>query len=226
MQLKIQAVNNAKISYYIYGAKPKVLILSGIHGDEFEVIGCLKKSIRKHLGKLPDFIFIPEMSPSAVLQKTRFNKSNIDLNRGFLKGSADDEVKTAMKILRNYSFEICLSFHEDLQQRDFYFYDSGNLSGTKELDILKQEIKSLGINLFNGIDDPDDPVLGYEFKDGYSTTQAQALRDKEENGTFGSWAMRQQIIKRIIAPEIPGFLCIAQKQKIVDVFLRRIVWSG
>ena len=49
-----------------------LLILSGMHGDEYEVIDCVKNYLAENTG-LPHYEYISEVSPSAVSRKTRRN---------------------------------------------------------------------------------------------------------------------------------------------------------
>lgn len=108
MELKIRTVGDIEVQYYISGKQPSLLLLTGTHGDELEVIDCLKKTIKINLAQLPEFVFIPEMSPSAVLQKTRLNKDGLDINRHFFDDSDIEEVKAVMKIIGQHQFELGL----------------------------------------------------------------------------------------------------------------------
>jgi len=62
-----------KIPYFLSGNNPQLLIVSGTHGDEFAIISSLDEIIQKYIDDLVPFMYIPELSPSAVRQKTRTN---------------------------------------------------------------------------------------------------------------------------------------------------------
>ena len=53
------SVRLPSFEYFIKGKNPKLLIHSGTHGDEFEVIDIVKKCVLKYEDKLPDFVFVP-----------------------------------------------------------------------------------------------------------------------------------------------------------------------
>lgn len=224
MKKFIKTLGEVKIEYYINGKNPKLLILSGTHGDEYEIIECLRKEIYKRLEKLPDFLYIPVVSPSAVDQRKRQNKDGKDLNRSFFDNSNINEVKTNISILEGHHFDICLSFHEDPEYKDFYMYDfhGADLEKSSTLEKLRKEIRSLGVGLLNGIDDPSDPTLGNVFLNGYKYYPPNESGDTS-SGFFAYWAFSKGIIKRYINPEIPGKLDPNTKEKIVDIIFRNII---
>jgi predicted deacylase len=120
------------ISYYKKGVKPILLLMSGTHGNEYKVIKPLINIVYLYSSKLPDFIFIPEVSPSAVKKHTRENDSNNDLNRKFTEQTDDTEARTIMRIVSNYNFKLGISFHEDPELNSFYMYDCAKM----DIDIL------------------------------------------------------------------------------------------
>jgi len=219
-----KTVGEAKTEYFINGKKPSLLIVSGVHGDEFGVINSVRASIRRYLTRLPDFLFIPEMSSSAVLLGTRKNKEGLDLNRSFFDDSPSGEIRLIMEIIKNFHFDICFSFHEDLSLSEFYFYDAfgKNLGGSKLLKDLQEEIESFDVNLLNGVDDPNDPVLGDTFVDGYHYYPIEK-GFANKFGFFSDWCFVNKIIKRYINPEIPGHLPQGKKDKLVDLIFRYLI---
>lgn len=224
MQKFVKTRGKTKTEYFIQGKNPSLLIVSGVHGDEFGVINSVRASIRRYLIRLPDFLFIPEMSPSAVLLGTRKNKEGLDLNRSFFDNSTSEEVRAIIEIIKNFHFNICFSFHEDLELAEFYLYDAfdKNLEGSKLLRQLQREIKSLGVSLLNGVDDPDDPVLGDKFVGGYRFYPAEK-RITNKFGFFSDWCFINRVIERYINPEIPGQLTQDKKDKLVDFIFRYLI---
>lgn len=205
----------ADLEYYISGNNPKLLIHSGTHGDEYEVIDCVKKSIKKYSYMLPEFVFVPNVSPSAVKAKTRLNANLKDLNRIFYSTSDDDEVISNIQIIEKFNFDMMISFHEDYEFYDYYIYDESqsSITKTKILNNLKN-ISNLGVGLLTGTDDLRDPHLGHEFKEGYA--EFKYSNNIAEDGTVTVWAYSNVSSKSILVPEIPGKIKASLKQKIVD----------
>jgi len=186
--------------FFQKGTHPSILLLSGMHGDEFRVIESLITILQEHEAKIPDFIFIPQVSPSAVKQKTRLNSRGVDLNRIFTDDVRDEEGVALLSIIQPYHFPLCLSFHEDLDSNSFYMYDSGRVEDGK-LEEFRATLKRSNIPLFSGIDDPQDPVLGCTITDGYYSVQQKYTYS---DGFFMDYVIRNKICDRFITLEIPG----------------------
>lgn len=217
----LNAKSQTKIKYYAGGARPRLLIITGMHGDEFGAVKCVEQAVKKYLNKLPPFAFIPKASPSAVRQRTRFNQEGFDLNRNFFDDTQSNEVKTIMSIVKKYKFDLCVSFHEDPEQEEFYCYDCGEGQDCRKINSFQQAARALGFKLFNGIDDHADPALGHQCIDGYIGIPRDFYQ--QDNGIFEHWAMRRGIIKRILTPEIPGKLPKNKKQQLVELFFRQVI---
>lgn len=208
--------------YFVKGNNPKLLIHSGTHGDEFESIDIVKKCVEKYENKLPDFIFVPVVSPSAVSAKTRFNDNGKDLNRVFFSDSTEIEVQVNAKIINGHKFDLMISFHEDPESFEYYIYDEG-LNTEKSEKILKHnsKLKNFGVKLLNGIDDFNDPRLGKEFIEGYN--KLIISEDLTNNGMATVWAIAEKHTKNSLTPEIPGLLTLKQKEMIIDSFFKDIL---
>lgn len=210
-------MGKTQIPYYEKGEAPALLIHSGTHGDEYGVIESVRLAVEKYEDRLPDFVYVPIVSPSAVDKRTRENDQKLDLNRNFLEDSTVGEVEANFQIVRDKRFDLLVTFHED-NSRDskFYLYDYGEaLGGTDQWKEFKKELKELNVELLTGVDDPGDPSLNQTFFDGYYFGEVSA-----EGGMFDSWAVRQGIIKRALVPEIPGHLSQKTKNEAVDLFFR------
>ena len=188
------------------GNKTRWLIHTGTHGDEFEVIDLVKKYIEKNKSRLPDFLWIPEVSPSAVALKTRKNIRGLDVNRNFFDDCDDAEVESNLKIIKNKKFEIFISFHEDLTTDKFYLYDSEDFSKSSALKNLYQKIADLGVEFYDGLDDPN---LGNIVKNGY-------VIEDSKDGQISVYIYKNKIANRVLIPEIPGKASPATKDKIVE----------
>jgi len=211
--------------YFLSGAKPNLLLLSGTHGDEYESIRAIGECLRKYQNSLPPFLYIPFVSPSAVKLQTRKNKAGLDINRTFLAKSKDRETENVMEIVSRYRFNLCVTFHEDPEQKDFYLYDSGSVTA-KDWKIFKKRLKGLGVGMLNGVDDATDPILGNRFEDGYKaflTDKSSPASDGEGDGTFWSWAVAKGLVKKVMTPEVPGKLPIKTKGKVVEAFFQEII---
>jgi hypothetical protein len=218
---KVQ-VKNSGLSYFVSGDKPRLLIQAGTHGDEYEVTECVLKAMRKYRDVLPPFIFVPIVSPSAVAKKTRANGLGHDMNRSFFSDSGDPEVEQNLKIIQDGRFDLFVSFHEDPTQNQYYVYDIAYHDRPNEL-VMKhnQRLKSQGICLLNGVDDPDDPDLGYLFTDGYNKLAFPT--GHPDNGSISSWVFNRQITKEYLLPEIPGRVDLDVKHFIVETFFSEVI---
>lgn len=215
--------------YFLSDENPTLLMASGTHGDESEIVPLVEEIVWKYHDKLPPFMFIPEISPSACELNTRENKDGLDLNRSFTVPPPADEVKAMMDLWSNYKFGIFLNFHTDPDASDFYLYDGTKhrnrkkrrIDNTRAFELLKKDIQSVGINLFNGIDDEEDPTLGYEVKDGYAYWP---VATKETDYTADDWLIIEaDLAKQIINPEIPGRATLEQKGIIIESIIRRLI---
>ena len=215
-----ETVDGEGVEYFVHGESPRILIHSGTHGDEYESIGIVSGLIKKYLAILPDFVFVPKVSPSAVELKTRKNKRGIDLNRSFIDGSNDPEVLANIKIASLYDYQTCISFHEDPGVNYFYIYDSG-LINSKKLSTLRSEISKLKVPLLTGYDDPDDAVLRNKFYKGYK--RFPSVQNSDHDGTFWGWALNKGIIKNMLDPEIPGLAKKEVKTKMINLLFELIL---
>ncbi len=206
------------LSHVQSSPNPRILLVSGIHGDEWEVIDFVKEAIDKYRDTLPSFLYIPELSPSAVLKKTRLNGEGKDINRCFFADTDVFEVKEAQKILKPHHFDLAVSFHEDPPQDKFYLYDSGVIHEGPEVANFLAHLQKIGIPLLSGIDDSDDPMLGYEVVEGYSAVPPGLVSIEKERGIFEFWLINTVIAKHALTLEIPGKTSLETKRAIIDVF--------
>jgi hypothetical protein len=206
-----------EFSYFKSGNFPKLLIHSGTHGDEYEVIELVEKAVKKYERSLPPFFYVPRVSPSAVKNKTRENEFGKDINRVFFSNSQDPDVIQNIKVMNNHRFKLIVSFHEDPEFEQYYIYDSGY--GKSETKLIKEHnnyLQNNNISLLNGMDDPSDPDLGYLFKNGYKRFEIK--NGESENGMIIVWTLVNKISRQCLIPEIPGKLNIGKKDFIVDSF--------
>lgn len=209
----------------INGQNPKLGFFSGIHGDEWRVISSVRKVIDAYKTKLGSFVFIPELSPSAVKLRTRKNAERIDLNRSFTQNPQSKEAKKIISILQPYTFELCVDFHEDTELSGVYLYDSIDVEGSEVLASFRNQVKRVA-PLFSGVDDKTDKQLGRRANQGYRVSLPP---EKDENGNytyegfFDFWALIEGKTKRWMTLEVPTNLTELQKDKIVDIFFRTFI---
>lgn len=219
----MKALGQTQIPYFVSGDSPTLLIHSGTHGDESGVIESVRMAVEKYEKQLPDFLYVPVVSPSAVAARKRANMDGLDLNRSFFDESRVSEVEANLSIGRGRKFDLMATFHEDpYWETTFYLYDINCSVGQSEAwKKFRDEIEELGLNLLNGPDDPKDPTLNYTFEEGYHYFSAAA--EGYLGGSFDAWAIRNGVIKGALVPEIPGKLAQEKKNKLVDLFFRRFL---
>ncbi len=185
------------IRYHVKGKSPKLVILSGTHGDEAGVTPYVTKVIEAMYADLPAFLYIPEVSPSAVLQQTRFNKYGRDINRSF-NVENDVEINSLKILLSKARKATAVTFHEDLQFEEFYLYDTGVLPN-EVLYPFYEKLKALSVPLYSGADDPEDVWLGYTSKNGY----IPAAKKDDELLFLEEWAINTGAFSRCLTIEMP-----------------------
>lgn len=180
------------------GYAPRLIIHSGTHGDEYHVIEPLRRVVTRLYDELPDFIYVPEVSPSAVSLKSRINAFGNDLNRIFWD-SRDPEAFANKQILAGASHAIALSFHEDIENNAFYIYDTEELSD-EHVAYLRSTMKRNDIPLLTGFDDPHDVALSHYFVEGYAQT---ATKPQFKGPFVDDWARYHSHVSRMLTIEVP-----------------------
>ena len=200
---------------------PTLLIDSGTHGDEAEIIPFIQRALKKYRSQLPPYLYIREVSPSAVRRATRMNGEGFDLNRVFYDGSPSREVQSLIHLLTPHRFSLGVSFHMDLINDAFYLYDSGNFLGHPILEKFQSELEHHGVSLLSGVDDPDDSVLGDTYSRGYPVHPPSKMHPDDK--TMWSWLLTHGVARRLLMPEIPGTMTMEQKAFIVDATFLHLI---
>jgi hypothetical protein len=208
------------ITYWQKGNNPELLIHSGTHGDEFSVIEPLTEYIFTNQKNLPDFIFVPEVSPSAVANKTRVNGNGLDLNRSFFDQSEEAEIKANLELINAFSFKKIMSFHEDTEYKEFYLYDSHKIND-KAWQNFVNKLKVIGLDVLNGLDDPDDPVLGTNFENGYFST-ADLDFSNSNSGTLSEYLAKNKSKTRYFTIEVPTQSELKQKKALIELIFSEL----
>lgn len=204
---------HGSLEYYIRGENPTVLLLSGMHGDEYESGTLLEAFVSANYRKLPDFIYIPQVSPSAVAARTRKNKYGNDINRQFMDSSADPEAREVMSLVSHYAFDKCIDVHEDPDRTmGFYLYDSDQMTAD-ELAAFRAIVHPTGARLYTGVDDVDDEHLNLFVERGYVSLGFEKSGDI--TGFSSRWLHEEGRCRRSFTLEIPGKGTIGLKKALV-----------
>lgn len=189
------------ITYHTKGDTPRVLFLSGLHGDEYESGTIFHEYLTAHANTLPDFVYIPQVSPSAVAAKTRKNSQDHDINREFRSTSTDEEAQAVMHILSQYRADISIDIHEDPDRaKAMYLYDTGTFTDS-QLARYRATIHTTGAMLYTGMDDIEDKHLQQHVERGYISLPQEKVIDP---GFIAVWLQKKHVIRdRCFTIEIP-----------------------
>ncbi|OGG11999.1 hypothetical protein A2Z00_04480 [Candidatus Gottesmanbacteria bacterium RBG_13_45_10] len=198
--------------YYQSSQKPRLLVVSGFHGDEAGVIAPLTDFITSNPDRLPPFLFVPVASPSAVARGMRLSTHNVDMNRSYFPNTSVEEAQALMHFLEGRTFDMAYSFHEHPGETRFYLYDMGRVVDGKKMATLNEKMDALGVPLFDGIDDDQDPALGRKITRGYASESPDvAVR----HGFFNGFLFTSHTTTRHVNLEIPGAVSTKKKAAIV-----------
>ncbi len=189
-----------KIDIEKHGVKPRALFVSGIHGDECEVIPYLRAAINTCAasGALSEYAVIFEAYPETVEDKTRKWRDGTDGNRIFNALNPEPVEPQAALLHRALTIlpqlSALFSFHmhvsdEGDPRTPFYFYYAPRYQGQDEylrVQTLREKLnfalREQGFATYTGLDAED---LGHEVVDGYVYTPA----DMEDDGSFETYAL-------------------------------------
>jgi len=103
----------------------RVLVTSGIHGDEPAGIEAVLRFLETPQPPYPEFEFVvvPCANPSGYVRNTRENNRGSDINRSF-EAEEEDEVHIIKKMLSGERFDCHVDFHEDWEAAGFYMYEN------------------------------------------------------------------------------------------------------
>jgi succinylglutamate desuccinylase len=219
-----EKLRDTEVKYYTFtqeNASTKLLLASGLHGDESSVIEPLQQFIEQNSHKMPNFLFIPEVSPSAVQLRRRHNGLYHDLNRIFEMGVEDPEELLAKKIvMKEAPYDLVVTFHEDTEYKETYFYDLGEKFYELHLQEWRNAVKNIGIELLNGLDDEDN-ALRKVFVDGYHYEE-----DAQEDGMFEHWVLHEHLGERNLTIEIPTSASLDQKKQLIELYFEHLIFPA
>jgi len=207
----------------------KILIISGMHGDEpsgpYAVFKFLEffhnsPSLRKKF----KIDALPLINPTGFLKGTRANQEGKDINRFFTDRPKKDEPEEA-KILKKFAhrlkkpYDFLVSLHEDPKRKEFYLYDTGIGREAVVIKKIFKVIKTKKLPLYTGWDTDNlkSPALNY-ITNGYV-----AIPKKDQSPTIEEYFSRHDCAKRVITLEIPGKLPLGRKIKLGLSLLKTII---
>ena len=108
--------------YKISRGKGKKVLLSGVvHGDEpagaYAILNFFQNHIHEYENDF-EFTAFPCVNPWGFQHSKRVNAENLDLNRGFKKDAAAEEVQLIMPLLEKYVFDYKIEEGKNFQVRD------------------------------------------------------------------------------------------------------------
>ena len=187
-----------------------------MHGDEYGSGKLLDSLLRDKKISVPEYLYIPAVSPSAVSRQTRKNSQEHDINRQFHDDTADREAKNIMSIVSPYHFSIVIDIHEDPDRTQaFYVYDNARMT-KRELETYRTAVHQTDARLYTGIDDLEDENLGCHVEKGYYSFRSDWDEDTDKDaGFFSKWAIRRGIANRVFTVEIPGKAPLKLKRQLI-----------
>lgn len=216
MEFSSVLYDGVRISFFPANPQnPKLLFIAGFHGDEVASVPALTSCLEQYASILPSLLYVPYACPSAVQLQRRVNHHGRDINRSYFHDSADEEARALMSLLAPYAFKTIYSFHEDPDQHSFYLYDMAINPERVSFQPLFDALRSGGISLFTGIDDPDDMSLNMPIEDGYIGFK-ESRGMNIEHGFFNEFTFNTGKSERHITFEIPGNVSVLQKQVILQ----------
>ncbi len=211
--MPIKRITYGGHSYFMTDPHPSVLYLSRMHGDESESSKVLREILERTGASGPSYLFIPEVSPSAVRAKTRKNGAGHDINRQFYDNTQDPEARTVMNMLSPYRFNVAVDVHEDPDRnKSLYIYDTGIMTD-RELSAYRRLVRQAGAELYTGMDDENDKDLGVRIEDGYISFRQDTI--SLNAGFLSIWITANSVTSRVFTIEIPGRAASQMKRRLI-----------
>jgi hypothetical protein len=158
------------------GARRRILISAGTHGDEPAGPAAALQFLRQCRGPhLQDFSFLvlPCINPHGYVHRTRENRDGRDINRSFA-GEGTPESDLVRELLTGESFDLLLDLHEDWEHAGYYLWEGRPEGGTGIGSDIVRRIETIG------------PVYSGATLDGYpiaggviSAAEAQRYYERE-----------------------------------------------
>ncbi len=146
--------------------KVRVLIASGIHGDEPAGVESVLRFIKQNLDNnilLSRFSFtiFPCNNPTGWERNTRENWRGIDLNREFAARRPEPEARIIMQALQGECFDLIFEMHEDIDAPGFYLYEIAEDESYHIGEVIIDAVAAMGYPVNQG-----ECIEGIPAKDG------------------------------------------------------------
>jgi hypothetical protein len=103
---------------------PRIYISTGIHGDEPAGPLAVRQLIRENRWPAGAELWLcPCLNPGGFVANRRENPEGVDLNREYLRPTAEEIIDHTAWLERQPGFDLCLCLHEDWESHGFYVYE-------------------------------------------------------------------------------------------------------
>ncbi len=192
-------------------SRPRVLLSSGVHGDEnasiFALLDFLENDMVRYLPHF-NFLVFPCLNPGGYELNIRTNPRHIDINRNFFSETPESEVREHRTFLEKYGkdFMFSVDLHEDPTDepvpgfdpennpRDFYLYEA-SISEERfgPALVMRLESEGVGISKIPSIygDQNENGVVWTNLSEGQGNV----------NGSFDQYLRR--FVRQTFVPETP-----------------------
>lgn len=163
--MKINHINikeNNKIPVYIFGANPKILLISGVHGNEKTGVVILKKVIKQLRNGSISYpvTIIPCVNLPAYQANSRVNpKDKVDLNRIFPVVDIKSQSHKIAKVIQDYAeqFTTVVDVHVFVGQYTLACGVDLNITKGKINKKIKKMMSQIGMEAICRIDHSNEP---------------------------------------------------------------------
>lgn len=225
MQKRVETCGQTVLQYYASGDKPEWLLDSLTHGNEGGVMKSVRCFIAGNEERVPNFLWVPEVSPSATRLGTRCNARGVNVNRVFRDDTAEDEARANINVWQQHRFTLHLSFHEDPDLADkFYVYDTANAPKSPEVLGLLAAAENCGFKRYTGYDAPKSR-LKVAIRDGYFSERwdGGGFRVPALAGQATIYTVTKGIARRGFTIEVPGKATQERKNVLVAAILNHFI---
>jgi len=202
------------------GFRPELMFVSGIHGDELDIVTALFLALSEKQNELPPFIYFPILSQLASRAGTRRSPDGEDLNRLFDRSPLPREASRAQALMRLFGpVRQLFSLHQDNDLSNHaYFYAEGKPIDLRYLNAWRKKLFLNNYRGLSGLDDPNDPALALLAHEGY-IYHPNSIQTPQ---MFESWAVNSGLAEQAITYEVPTKSNRKEKRDFVEaMFLLR-----
>ncbi|MBI2579497.1 MAG: succinylglutamate desuccinylase/aspartoacylase family protein [Candidatus Aenigmarchaeota archaeon] len=211
------------VAISIGSGRKKILITTGIHGDE----KAPPEALARFIGDpgtpklLRDFsvTLLPLMNPIGFSKNIRKN-GPIDLNRHFGCRKFHRENSVIENYMNGKSFDVMISLHEDVDMKSFYMYETGSFDAGKLRDIIADDVEFINALRKKGVAiNHDKTIYGILNRGGIKIVSSSKGRNLEQ------YLWSREIVKRVVCIETPGLIDFEKRVELHLMALRHFMKS-